>query len=207
MDILEKIEQDKVEKVKKIIDESARKNANLLNTLVSGAKEKIAHDLDSFKKEQENVLKQVNREIVLEQSSISNELKNRALVNLKSKLIEYFKNLSGDSLFKTIVELISSSDLSGLSQVGIIVDKKDYTKYLSVLSSESKGSSVVADKLNSAIKGKVKFNLLDTDAKIDVGFLLVTPDYDLSFNFIELIDIKQRDLELLIGRELFESKS
>jgi Zn-dependent oligopeptidase len=203
MDILAYLEQIKLDKVERINKEASRKNSSFFSSSIEEAKSTYQQDYLSYQEEQKNLVKQKEREIKFDDSIFQNELLVRASQAVKEKIVEHLNSLSKDELLNAVVVLLKKEELGKLDKILIRVNSKDYSKYLASLSTLAKGKEVECDKLSSSLKLNKKILLENVNADIQSGFQLVSTDFDLTFDFAQIVESYDLAIENIIKEELF----
>lgn len=146
---------------------------------VAQYKERSEKGLDTYKE-------QVRQEIVV---SLFND------VTLKLAALE------GEDLLNFVAHLIAKESVNG-DEV-MLVSKRNFNKFVSALSSKKDGNNL--DLLN-AKNAKFNFTLSKEPTHISEGFLLSTKEYDLIFDFSEIVINYQKKHEQRIYNELFKDE-
>ncbi|OQC50058.1 MAG: V-type proton ATPase subunit E [Tenericutes bacterium ADurb.Bin024] len=179
-----KAEAKQVLKVGK--DAIEAQNAAELDKAKAQSKERVVNFKDRNERGLDNYKEQVRQEIVVE-----------TFDKVAAKLAE----LEGKELLAFVTNLINKENVSG-SEV-IHVSRRNFKKFVSALSSTKDGANL--DLLNKA-NAKYKFTLSKEPTHVDEGFLLSAKQYDLIFDFNEIVGIYQRTHEQRIYNELFKDE-
>ena len=152
---------------------------------------------DSFK-----AISQKKRELILNEKLFINQIKNELIDTLLKKTLSIFESLSGKELLNCVASLINKelSLIHPFVNTSIMVPKNEHAKYLHALSTNQNDLDLLHKKLS---KKNITFTLSNTHAPITSGFLLVGVDYDLSFEFKDLIQKALNDIENQLLEILF----
>jgi len=161
-------------------------NAAELAKAKAQSKERVINFKDRNERGLDNYKEQVRQEIVVETFN-----------KVAAKLAE----LEGKELLLFVTNLINNENVSG-SEV-IHVARRNFKKFVTALSSTKDGANL--DLLNKA-NAKYKFTLSKEPTHVAEGFLLSAKQYDLIFDFNEIVGIYQRTHEQRIYNELFKDE-
>jgi hypothetical protein len=207
MDILERIEFEKKEKLRKIEEESQRKCGQLRSSLSAKLEKKYREQNDSLLQDAAAQISLRKKEIEFDLANQDEEFKVQAIQTLSERLFSWFQALKGEKLLDLVASLLNKEDLSGFKELVLSVNAADYAKFAPALSSAAKGSRISCDLLESRLRQKKKAYLLSEPANIGSGFLLISEFYDLSFDFSDLIANYNETLEQILKEKLFGTKS
>lgn len=163
---------------KKIIDETARVNADYLKTKVTQ-------------------VEQLAKQKALQEKRLIIE-------KVKEKVHEQLLKINDQELFDLVVKTISLDSING-DEV-IKVSTKDYQRYLKLFSTESEGSIIVTDILNQKLGSKYHLTLSKEPADIEGGFILVGKVYDVDHSYKVLLENLMEANESEIAKMLFEKE-
>lgn len=195
----EKIIDDAKKEAKIIVDETTKfvdsykdehlnKIKNEFKNRVKTEEENYNLEINSYKKKLEFDLKGYNQKV-----------KNDLLKEVFNEVYEELSSLEKNELLNFINILLKDFELEGLSS--FIVNKEQEEKYLKALSSKYDKDNL--DLLN-ALNKSYNFSLKTDDLYFDNGFMLVSEDFDLIFNFEEIVANYKTKYEKEIYKKLFE---
>lgn len=162
------------------------RNTSDLNTFQVQNKDRVKH----YKERQE-------KSLVTYQEQVRQEL----VVGVFDEVYEKLSALKDKALLSFVTRLINSEKVVG-NEV-IYVSKLNFDKYLSALSGNKKADHL--DLLNAANK-EYKFTLSKEPTHVIEGFLLSGKEYDLIFDFKEIVTLYQKENEQRIYNELFKDE-
>lgn len=195
----EKIIDDAKKEAKIIVDEATKfvdsykdehlnKIKNEFKNRVKTQEENYNLEINSYKKKLEFDLKGYNQKV-----------KNDLLKEVFNEVYEELSSLEKNELLNFINILLKDFELEGLSS--FIVNKEQEEKYLKALSSKYDKDNL--DLLN-ALNKSYNFSLKTDVLYFDNGFMLVSEDFDLIFNFEEIVANYKTKYEKEIYKKLFE---
>lgn len=195
----EKIIDDAKKEAKIIVDEATKfvdsykdehlnKIKNEFKNRVKAQEENYNLEINSYKKKLEFDLKGYNQKV-----------KNDLLKEVFNEVYEELSSLEKNELLNFINILLKDFELEGLSS--FIVNKEQEEKYLKALSSKYDKDNL--DLLN-ALNKSYNFSLKTDVLYFDNGFMLVSEDFDLIFNFEEIVANYKAKYEKEIYKKLFE---
>jgi len=195
----EKIIDDAKKEAKIIVDETTKfvdsykdehlnKIKNEFKNRVKTEEENYNLEINSYKKKLEFDLKGYNQKV-----------KNDLLKEVFNEVYEELSSLEKNELLNFINILLKDFELEGLSS--FIVNKEQEEMYLKALSSKYDKDNL--DLLN-ALNKSYNFSLKTDDLYFDNGFMLVSEDFDLIFNFEEIVANYKTKYEKEIYKKLFE---
>lgn len=195
----EKIIDDAKKEAKIIVDEATKfvdsykdehlnKIKNEFKNRVKAQEENYNLEINSYKKKLEFDLKGYNQKV-----------KNDLLKEVFNEVYEELSSLEKNELLNFINILLKDFELEGLSS--FIVNKEQEEKYLKALSSKYDKDNL--DLLN-ALNKSYNFSLKTDVLYFDNGFMLVSEDFDLIFNFEEIVANYKTKYEKEIYKKLFE---
>ncbi|MDY0214691.1 MAG: hypothetical protein RBS24_04130 [Bacilli bacterium] len=117
---------------------------------------------------------------------------------------EVYKNLSAlndKELLSFVSHLLRKEKINGDEE--ILVSRANYQKFLSALSSTKDPTKL--DLLNKTAPN-YEFSLSKTPTHVREGFLLSSKDFDLIFDFKEIVDEYQKENEQRIYNQLFKDE-
>lgn len=197
MTLFEKIEQKGLKEKQDILTSAEAEVSAILSEAREKANKEAKRIID-----QENLKKA--REIEQKRHAFDLEKRQAILFEQSSqidvvidKLRTHLLSLEGEELLKYSVGLLKKETLSGDT---IVVNQKDYDKYLSAFSSHKKGDVVILDKLNEALGKGYHLKLDHTPANISDGFLVLGDTYDLNFSIEPFLKTLKQQYE----RQIFE---
>lgn len=167
-------------------DDLDAKNAAELASATAKSKERVANFKDRNEKGLENYKEQVRQEIV---SDIFDEV--------AAKLA----GIEGQELLKFVTNLINKEKVKGDEIMH--VSRRNFKKFVAALSSSKDPTKL--DLLNKA-NAKYNFTLSKEPTHVVEGFLLSAKQYDLIFDFNEIVSIYQRAHEQRIYNRLFKNE-
>lgn len=156
--------------------------------------------LERAKKEAERIINdsKIAGESRLDQQETMFDLdKRQAFLVAKTEILdsifdgvyEKLKSLDGKQLEEIVIKMIKKETYDG-DEV-IRCSKNDYSKYKKLV-----------PKINKQLK--TNFTLGEDCTSIDSGFMIIGEDYDLNFDFQELVDITRKNVEKELAERLFE---
>lgn len=187
----------------------ATKQAQLIHAETKKLVEQVKQDgLAKIKAQEDKVLAQANDQKEADLGSYSKQIERRLdlyerqirqeLVNgMFDQIYEIIKGYKKTDLCNWVSKLLSHDDITGTTMV---VAKKDYERYLEALSSDKKPTNL---DLIKAKGKKENFKLKVDKLGFEEGFILVHDEYDLIFNYHEIIKTNQNALEKKVYEELF----
>ena len=182
-------EETKAE-AKRILDDGKEQiisqNTVELNRVNRLNKERVANYKDRQEKGLATYEEQVRQELV---------------VDVFAEVFDHLKALEGKDLLAYIVFLIAKEKVKG-DEV-ILVSKANYKKYLAALSSTK--DPLKLDLLNKNA-ANYKFSLSQEPTHVEEGFLLSSKEFDLIFDFNEIVKAYQKVNEQRIYNELFKDE-
>lgn len=201
--------------LKKLIFNQANKEAQTILTAAKNEKESLLEELNAksdkqievllnnAKKENAKKIAEKKLEFEHEKKRLILQEKNTQIERVLSKLRDKILNLNDQELFNYVVKLIKNEEVKG--DETILVNKKDYDRYLKVFSSATKNAKVVElDLLNKKLGKDFNLKLEDKPAAIENGFMLVGNFYDLNFSVEPQIEKIKRVYEREIHNILYE---
>ncbi|VEU82012.1 hypothetical protein [Acholeplasma hippikon] len=193
--IIAKAELEKNE----ILSEAKLKASQVYRKMIEEAKDEIEASLEKAKKKHTNSIAQKELEVKKELRDEAALAKQKLVQSVFNEITNYLTNLEGEALFKYVLTGIKNEKVTGHEIIA--VNKNDYEKYLSILSS-SKGDLVDCDILNSKLGKGFEIKLTKNPVKIKNGFMLIGEEFDLNFSFDETIDKLAQKYEKKIYEEL-----
>ncbi|MDR2828765.1 MAG: hypothetical protein LBV51_05030 [Acholeplasmatales bacterium] len=200
--------QDILEYLNNLIEEKVKsfKNSYIqtIDTLFNNRFNDMSSELEKkYEKLKDNKLKEHAEKISLLNQSYAKEsakVKKQIVNELINDAILYLASLENDDLLELVYKLLLKENEFSFNN--IYVSSKNFSKYKKALSSNNKN---ICDKLNF----KLSFNNIttiftlceDKDSFFD-GFIIKGTDYDLNFDFNELIQNKAEVIEKNIMRLL-----
>lgn len=163
---------------KKIIDETARVNADYLKTKVTQ-------------------VEQLAKQKALQE-------KRKIIEKVKERVHEQLLKINNQELFDLVVKTISQDSING-DEV-IKVSAQDYPKYLKLFSTSGEGEIVVTDILNKKLGEKYHLTLSKEPVDIEGGFILVGKVYDVDHSYKVLLENLMEANESEIAKMLFEKE-
>lgn len=195
----EKIIFEAEEKVNLINEETSKKVAELkknrLEKMNLEYEEKL-HDIKITTQANINAQKKkMERDVLMYTQKTKEDIVN----NLFLEVYDYIKNLQGDDLCNYMHALIKQSDIVGNEKIVVSINNKD--KYLQSLSSKNNENDL--DKLNSK-DPLFQFTLVFDKLFFDEGFMLIKEDFDLIFDFKQIVENYQQKQAKSIYEMLFD---
>jgi len=190
--------------VENILKEAEADALKLKNSIIETAKIRCEELLASTESESKLLIEQKQTELNLSERQHTNKVRSEILDDLSKEAIKQISALKGAKLLEFVQQLILKEASVAGTEI-IMVAKKDYAKFAEALTSDSSEQLVDADILNKKLNNKkFKFQLSKEVADIRSGFMLVGLDFDLNFDFCNLIVIAQTKLEAKLSDKLFQ---
>ncbi|WP_026392077.1 V-type ATP synthase subunit E [Haploplasma modicum] len=198
--IYDKIEQRGNERIERILNEAKIEADRIKEEILSKAHSSNGRRV---KKVEDDVLKQIEHqkklvELEVRQSLLTN--KQQILDQIFKEVLDKVEALEGKDLLNFVIKLITKEGFYG-NEI-IFTNKNTYDKLLAALSTNKKGELTELDLLNKKI-GK-NFKLSNKLVNINNGFLIEGTEYDLSFEFSEIVNKVRMKNEKAISLELFK---
>lgn len=192
---IEKIEQDFVNNYEA---ETTKLLAKKEEEYLKKAEELKAKTLDKLEKETRETLATTKQALDFEEKSKGEALKSLMITEIYQEVSNKMKNLSGAELLEYVYRLIAKENLKGHHK--ILVKKSNFDKYFVALSKKDN-----ADLLNAKFKD-VNFTLEIYDDAVEDGFIVEDKDFDLYFDFNDLINKHKEEHAFEIYQKLFGDK-
>lgn len=129
------------------------------------------------------------------------QVRQQLVVEVFTEVLASLSALSGKELLAYIVALIGKEKVQG-DEV-LLVSKANYAKYLAALSSTK--DPLKLDLLNKNA-AHYKFSLSKEPTHVEEGFLLSSKEFDLIFDFKEIVKTYQKENEQRVYNELFKDE-
>ncbi len=198
LSIFENIEIKSKEEVSAINNDAEISSKNEYEKIIANSNETKEKMLNNANKNALGLVNQKKNEYDLIEKQFVNKVQREVLDSIEVEVVKTLMDMKKEKLTDLICDLIKKEDVKG-DEV-ILVSKKDYPKYQEALSS-SKGALVEADLINKRIN--TKFKLSNEAADIKNGFILVGNDYDLSFEYNNLVESALETFEKELSEYLF----
>jgi len=200
----------------KIIDKGSQDALEIIN-LGKQKAEAIENEIISEANlEAENILKRnqkTNQDKLKAHKTQLERMSKREILFKKKELIdqlflvalERLQNLKDEELFKYVLEHIKLERLTGNEIVR--VNKTDYSRYLSVFSTEKPSDLVTLDKLNKELGSGYNLKLSKQPVEINGGFILESENYDIDLSFVSVLNIIKESNETELANILFNEEN
>ena len=87
------------------------------------------------------------------------------------------------------------------------MNKTDYSRYLSVFSTEKPSDLVTLDKLNKELGSGYNLKLSKQPVEINGGFILESENYDIDLSFVSVLNIIKESNETELANILFNEEN
>ncbi len=154
--------------------------------------------LDKANKDQRETLATTKQALEFEAKSKGEALKSLMIEEIYHDVFTRLKSLKGQELLGFVASLISKENLKGEHR--ILVRKANFDKY-----NEALTSKVNADLLNKKFEG-VHFKLDVYEDAVEEGFIIEDKEFDLYFDFKNLVDKHKEEHAFTIYQQLFGDK-
>ena len=191
--------------VKKVLSDATAKANELEGSLVEQFAEKQNERLEKAIILNKTLVTQRQKESEFKLNQVKGSTQREVLDSLFIDALKTLNGYTGEKLLDLVVSLVRKSGSKGSETIA--VNKNDYNKFLSALSSNTRGDAVVLDKLNKKLSDKANYKLSNKPAGIADGFLVLGNEYDLSFEFKALVASLQENREKEVSEILFNEKS
>lgn len=192
---IEKIEQDFVLNYQAETEKIIAKKTEDFKLKASELKTKT---LEKIEKEKSDTLATTKQALDFEAKSKGEALKSLMIEEIYHDVFTSIKELSGPSLLDYVYRLLAKENLIGHHR--LLVKKVNFDKYNRALSKEGN-----ADLLNAKFKG-LSFTLEIYDDAVEEGFIVEDKDFDLYFDFKDLINKHKETHAFAIYQKLFGDK-
>lgn len=186
---VKKIQEETLQIVEELKKEELSKIQKRYNDVMNERKQHFDSNIKTFKKQMDNELIAYER-----------QAKQMVIFDLFNKIFERISKLEKDELRNFIVKLLKDQDIKGTETM--VVSKKDYQRFLVALSSNGNNTLDLLTKANKTYQFKLEVGNINFES----GFLLVDKDYDLIFDFKEIVDRYQEQMEKQVYKELFDNE-
>lgn len=186
---VKKIQEETLQIVEELKKEELSKIQKRYNDVMNERKQHFDSNIKTFKKQMDNELIAYER-----------QAKQMVIFDLFNKIFERISKLEKDELRNFIVKLLKDQDIKGTETM--VVAKKDYQHFLVALSSNGNNTLDLLTKVNKTYRFKLEVGNINFES----GFLLVDKDYDLIFDFKEIVDRYQEQMEKQVYKELFDNE-
>lgn len=186
---VKKIQEETLQIVEELKKEELSKIQKRYNDVMNERKQHFDSNIKTFKKQMDNELIAYER-----------QAKQMVIFDLFNKIFERISKLEKDELRNFIVKLLKDQDIKGTETM--VVSKKDYQRFLVALSSNGNNALDLLTKVNKTYQFKLEVGNINFES----GFLLVDKDYDLIFDFKEIVDRYQEQMEKQAYKELFDNE-
>lgn len=198
--IIDKGSQEALE----ILNQGKQKAEALYNELISEANKEANRILNKNNEQNKNKIKTFKseierlnkKEILFKKKELINELFLLTLSRLKA--------LDDEKLINYVINHLKKENLTG-NEI-IKVNKNDYSKYLSLFSTEKPGDLVNLDKLNQMLGKNINLKLSKEAVDIEGGFILVSDKYDINLSFESILKAFLLNNETEIANILFKEE-
>lgn len=129
------------------------------------------------------------------------QVRQEIVVSIFDEVVNKLANLEGEELLKFVTNLIAKEKVKGDEVMH--VSTRNFKKFVTALSSKKDATNL--DLLNKK-DAKYNFTLSKEPTHVAEGFLLSTPQYDLIFDFKEIVINYQKKHEQRIYNELFKDE-
>ncbi|MCL2522259.1 MAG: hypothetical protein FWE36_05295 [Erysipelotrichales bacterium] len=189
--------------VANILSEAKAEALKLKNSMIETALIRCEELLKSTESESKLLVEQKKTELSLSERQHTNKVRSEILDELSKEAIKQISTFEKAKLLDFVAQLILKEPSVNGTEI-ITVAKKDYQKFAEALASDSSKPLVDADLLNKKLNNKkFKLQLSKDVADIRSGFMLVGTDFDLNFDFCNLIENAQVKLEAKLSDKLF----
>lgn len=185
--------------VEKILDAAQKEAKKIEDDIVNKALINKEERLNKAKLEANKIINHQEKLLELEKRQAILIAKQQVIENIFNDVLKKVNNFEKDDLLKFVVKLIKKEETLGNET--ILVNEKDYDKYLKALSTNKKGDLVELDLLNKELK--TNFKLSHKPVNIKDGFLLEGIDFDLNFSITNLVSELREANEKKISEQLF----
>lgn len=186
--------------VKLINDETNRLNKELLNNELS----KIKGHLKSLKLNQNNLatstINTLKNKLDKEVIAYDRKVKFEIVQTIYDDVLNKIRKLEEKELLNLIKTIIDHDEIIGTET--IIVSKDNYSKYLKAFSSKSDPNNL--DLINN-INNKYNFQLRSAKLNFKDGFILENNEFDLIFNFNNIVNNHHKENQKRLYKELFDN--
>jgi len=186
--------------VKLINDETNRLNKELLNNELS----KIKGHLKSLKLNQNNLatstINTLKNKLDKEVIAYDRKVKFEIVQTIYDDVFNKIRKLEEKELLNLIKTIIDHDEIIGTET--IIVSKDNYNKYLKAFSSKSDPNNL--DLINN-INNKYNFQLRSAKLNFKDGFILENNEFDLIFNFNNIVNNHHKENQKRLYKELFDN--
>lgn len=182
-----------------ILSEAKLIGSQVYHKMINEAKVDLETSLEKAKKKHLVTIGQKELEVKKELRDEIAIAKQKLVQQVFNDLTVYLTNIKGQALFNYVLTGLKNEKING-DEV-IAVNKNDYEKYLSILSS-NKGDLVDCDILNKKLGQNYAIKLTKNPVRIHNGFMLIGNEYDLNFSFDETIEKLAQKYEKKIYEEL-----
>lgn len=199
MKLEDKIKEKAILEKTQILSDASVKANEVYNQIILEKKSEIEQNLEKAKLKYSTLKSQkeleARNELRDEVAVIKQKLVEKVFMDLKNEL----QNMTDADLFNYVVNGIKQEEING-DEV-IEVSKKDYPKYVKILSTKS-GDLVDCDLLNKRLGNHYNLKLSNKPAMIKNGFMLMGTTFDLNFSIEETLEKLAKKYEKIIYEEL-----
>jgi len=174
----------------------------LKNEIISEAEKEASKIIKRVEEQNQNRIK-------LHKTNLERTYKREILFKKKQLLDDLIKAsiqklvaLSNEDLYKFVVSSLKRENLTG-NEI-IKVNKNDYSKYLTLFSSEKPSELVNLDKLNKELGNNYQLKLAKDAVDIVGGFIVIGEKYDINFSFESILNIIKENYEKDLANILFK---
>lgn len=178
---------------------------NLVNKIKSEELTKIESHyknlLDNAIKNADVKVNSLDKQLTTEVEAFKRQAKYQVVESIFNEILTLTNKLEGPELCNFVFKLVNNDEITGSES--IVVDLKDYNKYLIALSSKKDPNNL--DLLNVKSKN-FNFRLVGKKLNFDNGFLLENSIFDMIFDFKEIMKTYQKEYEKEVYKELFDNE-
>lgn len=186
--IVDRIVQEGKKEVREILKNASLEAKKIERKALDKARAEAKEITDHAKTNQKIRLNQQEVGFELEKRQTLLEAKTVVMDEIFERAYQTIKTLDDKRFLVFITKLIEKESLDGDEVVQ--VNQDEYKRYVKLIK-----------QVNANLK--TKFTVSEKPVKIDSGFLLVGKDYDLNFDFHELINLIRKRYEKQLATSLF----